>query len=556
MKGHEKWMAWLARWRSRRWRPRLKVGQWLMLSHGCVIGLLVLLTVVGIRNLQVLSDTTDQALLEQYPKIMMVNQLGNDLGIIARAMRNVLILKDPEHMHLQLTDINRSRDRMVLTLARLKQQMKGSAGRKILDEISIVHSAYMVNQDEFTNLVTQNRLGEARNLLVVDIYGYQNNYFALLDELGKYQAALMQQSSMQVGNTNRQARSTMLLLALFAATLALSISWLFTRSLLRQLGGEPGYAAAIAHKIAIGDLVAPIELNPNDHYSLLFSMRAMRDSLIERTTALQNTNRELANTIETLNRAQEELVTSEKLAALGALVAGIAHELNTPIGNGMMAASTIADLTRKFELDCQQGVKKSALADYLHNMGKGGGILIANLTRAGNLIASFKQVAVDRTTSRGRRFKLHEVVGEILLTLQPQLKKTMYMVEQDIAPGIVMDSYPGPLGQVLTNLISNALIHGFDERPVGTVSITARDSDGDHVELSVQDDGKGIAPDNIRHIYDPFFTTKLGEGGSGLGLHITHNIVTGILQGKIRVTSQLGRGTVFVLTLPKKVLEL
>ena len=539
-------------------RPRLKISQWLLLSHGCVVGLLITLTFVGIHNLQVLSDTTDGALRDHYPKVMLVNQINHDLGTIARAMRNILILRDNEHLHLELTDINRARDRMVLSLSRLKQQIGASnnaRGRKILDDIAVVHSAYMVNQEEFINLVAQNRLGEARNLLVVDINGYQSNYFALLDDLSQFQAGLMEQSSAQVSRTNRSARNMMLLLVLFATVLAMLVSWLFTRSLLRQLGGEPGYAAAIAHKIAIGDLVAPIELKPDDHYSLLFSMRTMRDSLIERTTALQNTNRELANTIETLNRAQEELVCSEKLAALGALVAGIAHELNTPIGNGMMAASTIADLTRKFEQDCQQGVKKSALADYLHNMSKGGGILIANLTRAGNLIASFKQVAVDRTTSRGRRFKLSEVVAEILLTLQPQLKKTMYVVEQDIASEIVMDSYPGPLGQVLTNLISNALIHGFDERPVGTISISAICVASDTVELSVQDDGKGIAPDNIRHIYDPFFTTKLGEGGSGLGLHITHNIVTGILQGKIRVSSQLGRGTLFVLTLPKKVLE-
>lgn len=540
-----------------RWRhPHLKIAQWLALSHGCVIALLLILALVGIFNLQVLSDTTDLALRDHYPKTIMVNQLSTDLGTTARAMRNVLILKDVEHMHEQLNEISGARDRMVLTLARIAPQMKTDEERKFLEDMTAVHSAYIFNQDEFINLVTQNRLGEARNLLVVDLNGYQTSYFSLLDALTQYQVKRMAQSSTRVSQTNRSARSTMLLLVLFATVLGIGISWLFTRSLLRQLGGEPGYAAAIAHQIAIGDLAAPIKLKPNDRKSLLYSMHIMRESLIERSSALQNTNQELANTIETLNRAQGELVTSEKLAALGALVAGIAHELNTPIGNGMMAASTVVDLTRKFERDCQQGVKKSAMAEYLLNMNRGGDILIANLTRAGDLIASFKQVAVDRTTSRRRNFKLAEGVAEILLTLQPRLKKTLYVIEQDIAPGIVMDSYPGPLGQVLTNLIENALIHGFDERPVGNIMIVGREIAGDLVELSVQDDGKGIAPDNIRHIYDPFFTTRLGEGGSGLGLHITHNIVTGILQGKIKVSSQLGRGTLFVLTMPKKVLDI
>jgi signal transduction histidine kinase len=276
----------------------------------------------------------------------------------------------------------------------------------------------------------------------------------------------------------------------------------------------------------------------------------MRDSLIERTNALQETNRELAATVETLNRAQEDLVTQEKLAALGSLVAGIAHELNTPIGNAMMAASSMSDFAAAFADDSMHGISRAALQAHSDNMREGGQILMRNLARAADLISSFKQVAVDRTTSRGRRFKLAEAMNEIVLTLQPRIKKTPYRIQLEIPDDIVMDSYPGPLGQVVTNLINNALLHGFDQREHGTVTIAARALPERQVEIRVHDDGMGIEPENLKRIYDPFFTTKLGAGGSGLGLHITHNIVTGILAGKIKVTSEPGRGTTFILTLP------
>ncbi|HEX7643432.1 MAG TPA: PAS domain S-box protein [Burkholderiaceae bacterium] len=273
--------------------------------------------------------------------------------------------------------------------------------------------------------------------------------------------------------------------------------------------------------------------------------------VVERTDELQRANMELASTLATLNMAQEELVRSEKLAALGSLVAGIAHELNTPIGNSLMVASTLVDQTKALtDSFAEGGIKRSMLDNYLKDAGKAGDILVRNLFRAGNLVTSFKQVAVDQTSSQRRNFLLSEVVSEILLTLSPTIKKTAFEFAQDIPDGIVLDSYPGPLGQVITNLVNNALLHGFEGRNTGTVSLSAATNKDGWVELSVKDDGIGIPAANLNRIFDPFFTTKLGAGGSGLGLNITHNLVTGVLGGRVRVLSEVGTGTTFVLTLP------
>ncbi|GAB3544411.1 hypothetical protein GCM10027343_19520 [Noviherbaspirillum agri] len=277
----------------------------------------------------------------------------------------------------------------------------------------------------------------------------------------------------------------------------------------------------------------------------------LEQRVVQRTEELQHANAELAYTLETLDMAQEELSRSEKLAALGSLVAGIAHELNTPIGNSLMVASTLADQTQTLSRDFRNaGLKRSTLESYIADAEKAGDILVRNLLRAADLVNSFKQVAVDQTSSQRRLFSVAEAVSEIMLTLWPTLKKTAFFVKQEIPDSIVMDSYPGPLGQVIANLVNNALLHGFDGRQSGTVTISAEASDTGWMELCVRDDGVGIPSINLNRIFDPFFTTKLGAGGSGLGLNIAHNIVKDILGGRMRVQSDPGAGSTFILSLP------
>lgn len=279
--------------------------------------------------------------------------------------------------------------------------------------------------------------------------------------------------------------------------------------------------------------------------------RQAEAALNERAEALQRALKDLGEVIENLEQTQEELVRSEKLAALGSMVAGVAHELNTPIGNGLMVASHLVESSNKMKASLRAGLKKSMFDAFLVDTETAGDVLVRNLSKAAELVSSFKQVAVDQTSSQRRKFNLAETIAEVVISLGPRLHQSSVSVEQHIAENIYLDSFPGPLGQVLINLINNAMIHGFDGRATGRIMVQADHSgNGGQVVLKVTDNGIGIVPEVLPRIFDPFFTTRLGQGGSGLGLNIVHNIVFGTLGGRINAESRVGEGTCFILVLP------
>ena len=294
----------------------------------------------------------------------------------------------------------------------------------------------------------------------------------------------------------------------------------------------------------------------------LYRIQQHLESMVEeRTRELNRSNAELeervtertaelSRAMDKLTRTQAELIQSAKLASLGFMVAGVAHELNTPVGNALMATSTLADHQRNFEASIEKGVTRSTLNLYFNSVRELTELAERNMQRTAQLINNFKEVAVDQTSEQRRDFNLDQQVREIILHLHHLRTNTHCNLTCDIPEGIHFYSYPRAIEQILANFIHNAYKHAFVGRDFGNMQLKAELVGENLVRMVFSDDGVGIAEENIARIFDPFFTTKLGQGGSGLGLSIVQNIVTGMLKRRITVRSTIGFGTEFVLELP------
>jgi len=261
----------------------------------------------------------------------------------------------------------------------------------------------------------------------------------------------------------------------------------------------------------------PLDLSLSEfrHDGKITFVGIVRD-VTERNAAEQ----ELRNTLERLQQTQNELVQSEKMASLGELVAGVAHEINTPVGIGVTAASHLADTTTNVARDFQEGrMTKSQLEQYLESAKKATKLLSVNLTRAAELIRSFKQVAVDQSSDGQRQFNLATYLDEVILSLAPKLTHSKHNVTVNCSPDINIHSYPGAISQIVTNLILNSLIHAFGDDEEGRMEIDVEDG-ADQITLTYADNGKGMDEEELSKAFDPFFTTKRNTGGSGLGFAI------------------------------------
>ena len=251
-----------------------------------------------------------------------------------------------------------------------------------------------------------------------------------------------------------------------------------------------------------------------------------------------------------LRQTQKQLVESEKMASLAGLVAGVAHEINTPVGIGVTASSHLESELAVIENKFNAGsISAEDLGEYIQDAKSATQIIQNNLQRAATLIRGFKQVAVDQSSEERRSFNLHEYLDEIILNLHPKLKKTGHQVHVDVAEDIMVNSIPGALSQILTNLIINSLLHAFDDETAGNIHISAV-IDDNMLELTYRDDGKGMVDEDRERIFEPFFTTRRGSGGSGLGMHITYNLVTATLLGSIQCFSEPEQGTRFIIRFP------
>ncbi|MEA2896117.1 MAG: hypothetical protein QOJ84_1732 [Bradyrhizobium sp.] len=254
-----------------------------------------------------------------------------------------------------------------------------------------------------------------------------------------------------------------------------------------------------------------------------------------------------------LNAAQQNLIDAERLAALGGLVAGVAHEVNNPIGISLTVASSFARRTDQFEAEMKSGttLRRSQLEEFVRSSRDASQQLVGNLHRAAELIQSFKQVAVDRSHAERRQFSLSEATDQIIASLRPVLKRSPITLSVDVPEGLVVDGFPGSYGQILTNLFLNAANHAFPDGRSGAITISAKPRGNDDIEIIFADNGAGMTPDVQRQAFDPFFTTRRNDGGTGLGLHIVYNLVTQQLGGRMMLESRLGQGTTFRIIMPR-----
>jgi PAS domain S-box-containing protein len=253
-----------------------------------------------------------------------------------------------------------------------------------------------------------------------------------------------------------------------------------------------------------------------------------------------------------LRETQNSLIEAEKLAALGRLVAGVAHEVNNPVGISLTVASSLERKTALFAAEVARGdLRRSSLHEFLETSRDASSQLVANLNRAAELITSFKQVAADRNYSDQRTFDLGDLTEQVVMSLRPGLRKHKLTLTVDCQPNLTMNSYPGPYGQVLTNLFLNSVAHAFPDGKPGAVDIQVRASGKDNVEILFSDNGCGMSLDVRRRAFDPFFTTRRDQGGTGLGLHIVYSIVTNRLGGRLDLDSEPGGGTRIQMILPR-----
>ncbi|MBI3229264.1 MAG: GAF domain-containing sensor histidine kinase, partial [Burkholderiales bacterium] len=323
---------------------------------------------------------------------------------------------------------------------------------------------------------------------------------------------------------------------------------------------DPGHVLSPGSLVSMVCLFAPLKVTGRTIG--VMSIQAMRtDAFSERERLIFRTlcaygaiAFDNAQAYQQLQETKAQLVAQEKLAALGGLVAGVAHELNTPIGNSMLMASALqlkVEATR--ERLRNQSLRLAQLTEFLADAEQGASLISKSLLTASALVASFKQVAVDRTSEIRREFDLRQTCQELVATMMNQIRQAGHQFSLDMSEGIIMQSYPGPLGQVLGNLISNAVRHAFPNEQKGKMRLFCPPTKAGWVQIRFCDNGCGIPEADLKRIFDPFFTTRMGQGNCGLGLSISHNIVTGLLGGNLRVDSKLMQGTCFILDLPLEV---
>jgi signal transduction histidine kinase len=349
-------------------------------------------------------------------------------------------------------------------------------------------------------------------------------------------------------------RTTSIVLAGSLVIILMALQWGLVRPVRRLVAsstliaqGQLDAPIPLVYSTELDTLAGALESTRLALLALFADVKARNQSLADANEHLEQRVADRTHSLETalvsLQRAQDEIIQTEKLASLGRVVAGVAHELNTPIGNALVVATTIAAHLETLQKEITGGtLRRSTLALVTEQSLEGIAIFVSNVQRAAQLISNFKQVAIDQTSDQRRVFDLAQVSADVLSMVGPAIRKANCELVTEMEADVRCDSFPGAYGQVLSNLVMNAALHGYPDDAGGRIWIRTQRVSLDEVSLTVRDEGKGMNDEVRQRIFDPFFTTRLGAGGSGLGMNIVHGIVTRALDGAVTVKSAPGQG--------------
>ena len=492
----------------------------IIIGFALMLLLLLLIISTGLSNMSSINDRMDKIVNVHNFKVRQMSELRSIARERSLLFYHMILIRDPFVIDENIQKASNYAGEFLKIKDQLFAASSNSSERQKLDQMMVNAMASTRIQQQVVDLLLAGKFNQASQLFLEKSLPAQavavSHYDAILNEQQQFTSEAAQEAKVEY-------QRSYIFMLLFSAIVIL-VGALISVFTIRRTGK----AEKSLHELNM-DLEQRVE---------------------ERTHALSDANESLQGTIQVLQDTKTQLLHAEKMASLGNLVAGISHEINTPLGIGVTSATSLIDEVCKIEKQFQNdSMKRSDLEYFFAHAGKAGDMLTKNLERAANLIRNFKQVAVDQSSDDWRSVHFRTYFDEILLSLQPQYRQTAISVENCADENLKCFTHPGAIYQIISNMINNALLHAFGDGRNGTIRISAT-LRGSDIEITCQDNGRGIAEQNLGRIFEPFFTTRRGSGGTGLGLNIVYNLVTTQLGGQINVESIAGSGTTFTIRFP------
>jgi len=489
-------------------------------GFGLMLLFLILITTVSLTNVTVLHDKIDVMVNVRNVKINLISDMRNIARERSLSLYRMVLLQDPFDIDEEKTQMSLLAGQFLKDRDQLTSLPMTADEKKQLEEtLELVYDSTRT-QKKLLGIIQNESFEEAKKFLMDTAIPKQNHLLKNYDLLLGFQNEISENEAVDAENTYHQ---TLIFLIVFSSSI-----------------------------IIIGILVSlyVIKKSISSERQLREVNETLETRVFERTTSLNNTNQELQATIETLKDTQDQLVQAEKMASLGNLVAGVAHEINTPVGVGLTAITFLQEqeqaLHKQYEDDT---ITREHLESFLQESNEACNLVVSNIKRAATIIENFKRIAVDQTNEQFSVIDLSNYFNDIIMSLNPKIKQTKVIVSNCCSPGLTLYTNPGVIYQVISNLILNSILHGYEPQDEGVISINAK-QEADHIDIKFCDDGKGIPEENLKKIFDPFFTTRRTMGGTGLGLNIVFNLITSTLHGNINVESKPNKGTCFLINIP------